>query len=81
MIGAKDLTEMAESLSVSSRATLNVADMLRLRADSRQKFSHVPARLSASLGRRLRIGFPRGRLIYLNSQHSWLTSGAADWLL
>lgn len=41
-IGAKDLKEKAESLSVSWRATLNVTDVLRLRSDSRQKFSHVP---------------------------------------
>lgn len=41
-IGAKDLKETPESLSVSSRATLNVTDALRLKADSRQNLSHVP---------------------------------------
>lgn len=85
-IGAKDLKETPESLSVSSRATLNVTDALRLKADSRQNLSHVPtprrpARLAPSLGPRLHIRFPHGRLIYLNSQHSWLTSGTADWLM
>lgn len=85
-IGAKDLKDTPESLSVSSRATLNVTDALRLKADSRQNLSHVPtprgpARLAPSLGPRLHIWFPHGRLIYLNSQHSWLTSGTADWLM
>lgn len=84
-IGAQDLKETPESLSVSSRATLNVTGALRLKADSRQNLSHVPTRRSLRDSRprsapRLHIRFPHGRLIYLNSQHSWLTSGTADWL-
>lgn len=87
-VGARDQNEKPESLIISLRATLmlNVTDVLWLRTDWARKVftrseSAQPARLGPSLSPVETVGFPRGRAIYLNSQHSWLTSIPAPWLM